>query len=142
MFGLKIISKCQYDLMQGHIEDLTEQNLSLRNSLDECKANAKELYDENASLNDSVEKLRSINAKRKDEIEDLKERHRGYKEAIKELNAKRRNINFEDHFRLSVCDNKCTGCKNEQTDCKKYVVGDKTVCILRKEPSFPDSEDK
>lgn len=34
MLGLKIVTKCQLDLMQRHIEDLTEENLRLREKIE------------------------------------------------------------------------------------------------------------
>lgn len=37
MFGLKITTKCKLDLMNKHIEDLTEDNLRLRETIENCE---------------------------------------------------------------------------------------------------------
>lgn len=127
MFGFKIITKCQYELMQAHIEDLTEENMKLRDSLKDCKDNAKELYDENVKLERKIEKKKQEHSSRINKL-------------IGKLKTKHENIKFDDLFRFVICDKKCSVCKEEQPDCKKYIVGDKTVCILRRQPSFPDPD--
>jgi len=127
MLGLKIITKCQFEMMNVHIEELTEENMSLRKQLEKCNANAKELYDETVSLSRKAEKKKQEHSSRINKL-------------IGKLKTKHENIKFDDLFRFVICDKKCSVCKEEQPDCKKYIVGDKTVCILRRQPSFPDTD--
>ena len=55
MLGLKIVTKCQLDLMQRHIDDLTEDNMRLRDRIEELTSNNKELYDECNLLRTSIQ---------------------------------------------------------------------------------------
>ena len=103
MFGLKIITKCQFDMMNEHIENLTEDNMRLRERVDERTSNNKELYDEICSLNKIIESQKDSEVK-----------------------------NLKDYFIVKSNDYRCEKCAFESEDCKKLIFANQTICVTDK----------
>ena len=117
MFGIKIISKKEYNKLVDydniwgriHIEDgkiierLSNDCVSLRQQLNDQMAECRKLKDANDSL-------------------------RRFKRDTLEALA---NIDLCS-FRLKVCVSKCDHCKHEPTDCRKYIFGSHTFCVILK----------
>ena len=103
MFGFKLITKCQFDLLNEHIEDLTEENMKLRDTLNDRTSNNKELYDEICRLQ------RIIEAQKNSEIKNLK-----------------------DYFVVKSDNYRCEKCPFESEECKKLIFSNQTICVTDK----------
>ena len=124
MFGIKIISKSEYEKFQQldrcwskeekvykkNILDLSKDCESLRKQLSEKIKAAAKLFDQNETLQREVKSLREF---RRDTLE-----------AIGQIDLA--------GFRLSYCTKKCSKCENEGLGCKKYQFGTHEYCVIPK----------
>lgn len=120
MFGIKIVKESALAEQQSRMNRLERSNKDL---VEKVKQYGKDYVE----LREQVNKLISKSAS-------LRETCRDKEECIKSLKAKlnHRRPRFEDHFRLVTDNQKCTICDktNKNTNCRKFTVGDHTVCIV------------
>lgn len=124
MFGIKIISKSEYEFLLSEAAKVTSDKAvgvaeyeklekdceSLREQLNEKIKEAAKLYDQNNTLQREVKSLREF---RRDTLE-----------AMGQIDLA--------GFRLSYCTKKCSKCENEGLGCKKYQFGKHQYCVIPK----------
>jgi len=128
MFGIKIISKSEYEFLLEEASKVTNNDnqveykkleadcKSLREQLNEKIKKVKELEEE-LSISGSDSKLKS-------EVRSLREFKRDTLEAMGQIDLA--------GFRLSYCTKKCSKCANRERDCKKYQFGTHEYCVIPK----------
>lgn len=124
---MKILKNREYRRMENRITagDETIKCLLAENKrfIDDCENLRRQLNEQIGKLvelQNSVETLRVINAKRKDENENLKKKIDRMKEA---LSGK-----IDILFTPAKC--QCDECKEERSSCKKVTFGDTDYCII------------
>ena len=120
MFGLKIISKTEYNELIGEIEALMSER---SHAVDDYE----KVRDDNKSLRQQLNAQMTQCRKLEQANDDLRQFKRDTLEALANLDL--------GSFRLSVCKSKCTNCNNEQSDCRKYTFGCHDFCIIPKRQS-------
>ena len=118
MFGIKIISKKEFEHMKELVERHTSSRNETRMQFDRLKSDCASLRQQ---LNDQMNECRKL----KDANDSLRRFKRDTLEALANIDL--------CSFRLKVCVSKCDTCDNEPTDCRKYIFGSHTFCVIPKQ---------
>lgn len=117
MFGIKIISKKEFEHMQKLVERHTSTSNETRMQIDRLKSDCASLRQQ---LNNQMAECRKL----EDANDNLRQFRRDTLEALANIDL--------GSFRLKVCVSKCDQCKHELTDCCKYTFGSHSFCVIQK----------
>lgn len=117
MFGIKIISEREYDELK-RTEAKAEEKVNF--TIEKLAERNKDCDSLRQQLNDQMNECRKL----KDANDSLRQFKRDTLAALANIDM--------GSFRLKVCVSKCEHCKHEPTDCRKYIFGSHTFCVIPK----------
>ena len=130
MFGIKIISKSEYEFLLSEAAKVTSNNAvsiaDYKKLKEDCKSLREQLNEkikENKKLEETIA-ISGSEGKLKAEVRSLREFKRDTLEAMGQIDLA--------GFRLSYCTKKCSKCENEGLGCKKYQFGTHEYCVIPK----------
>jgi hypothetical protein len=130
MFGIKIISKSEYEFLLSEAAKVTSNNAvsiaDYEKLKEDCKSLREQLNEkikENKKLEETIA-ISGSEGKLKAEVRSLREFKRDTLEAMGQIDLA--------GFRLSYCTKKCSKCENQGLDCKKYQFGTHEYCVIPK----------
>ena len=130
MFGIKIISKSEYEFLLSEAAKVTSNNAvsiaDYEKLKEDCKSLREQLNEkikENKKLEETIA-ISGSEGKLKAEVRSLREFKRDTLEALGQIDIA--------GFHLAYCTKKCKHCEHAQSDCKKYQFGAHEYCVIPK----------
>lgn len=130
MFGIKIISKSEYEFLLSEAAKVTSNNAvsiaDYEKLKEDCKSLREQLNEkikENKKLEETIA-ISGSEGKLKAEVRSLREFKRDTLEALGQIDIA--------GFHLAYCTKKCKHCEHAQSDCKKYQFGTHEYCVIPK----------
>ena len=117
MFGIKIISEREYKKLTDYNNSWGREHQESGKQIERLRSDCDSLRQQ---LNDQMNECRKL----KDANDSLREFKRDTIAALANIDL--------GSFRLKVCVSKCDHCKHEPTDCRKYIFGSHTFCVIPK----------
>jgi uncharacterized protein YlxW (UPF0749 family) len=117
MFGIKIISEKEYKKLTDHNNSWGREHQELGKQIERLRSDNDSLRQQ---LNDQMAECRKL----KQANESLRQFKRDALTALSQIDI--------DGLRIKFCNTKCARCKHEKSDCRKYVFGYHTFCVIPK----------
>jgi len=130
MFGIKIISKSEYEFLLNEAAKVPVDKVVSVNEYEKLEKDCESLREQ---LNEKIKEIKKLeeamaisgsDSKLKAEVRSLREFKRDTLEALGQIDIA--------GFHIAYCTKKCKHCEHAQSDCKKYQFGTHEYCVIPK----------